>query len=96
MGKRISNFKTNKHVEINLRLDFLFQWFGDLLFYGGLEKLMNFKIANLTHSAIGSGTVIRRNWSFQMSFLYFLPFLNLASQLAICSYKIDESGFIMV
>lgn len=63
MDKWISNFKTNKHVEINSRLDFLFQWFSDLLFYGGLEELMIFKIANLTHSALGSGTVIRRNWS---------------------------------
>ena len=48
---------------------------------------MNFKVANLTYSAIDSGAAIRRNSSFRISFLHYFPFLDLASQLAIYSYK---------
>lgn len=69
-------------LKLTWKHDFLFQGVGSLLFYRGLEELVNFKIINLTQSAIGSGTVIR-NWSFKISFLYHFPFLNLASHLAL-------------
>lgn len=96
-GKWICNSNTNKHVwNEPRRLDFLFQWLIDLLFYRGLEELMNFKIANLTQSATGSGIVVRRNGSFKIYFLYDFPFLILDSLLAIYSYKIFESGSMMV